>query len=45
MSVKVLVDLIIPEVLVAAVFDGYVGLSPQRPSPKRRGAGEEVDIR
>lgn len=45
MSVKVLVDLIIPEVLIAAVFDGYVGFPPQRPFPiGERGRGE-FDIR
>ena len=45
MSVKVLVDSIISEVLIAAVSDGYVGFPPQRPSPIGGGAGGEFDVR
>jgi hypothetical protein len=40
-SVKGWANSIIPEVLIAAVFDGYVSLPPQRPSPERGGAGGE----
>jgi hypothetical protein len=42
MSVKSLADSRFPEGLIVAVFDGCVGFSPQRPSPKRRGVGERV---
>jgi len=40
-----LADSRIPVGLVAAAFDGYVGFPPQRPSPGRRGAGGDSDIR
>jgi len=35
---------IIPEVLIAAVFDGHVGFPPQRPSPKGEGQGVRLDV-